>query len=127
MIQQPLLSLQPPGIAGQLAPAAHNPVAGNKKRQRIAAHSPANGPRGRMQPVSQILIGHRLSIRDLQKLVPNGDLKGRSRGMELGTLELAALKVGLKPGRSLFQRPRQVPLAIAAGRSLCLSNKFRAD
>src|SRR3954470_23587498 len=72
-IQEEPLACETPGVAGQLACCADNPVARHEDAQRVPADSGPDLLRGRLtaETAGQGAVGHRVSVRNLPHEVPH--------------------------------------------------------
>lgn len=81
-LQQILLHLHAIGVAGELAGAAHHPVAGLKDGDGVAVAGTAHGTAGLgfANSGGQLAVGAGLTVGDLVHLGPDGLLEGGALG-----------------------------------------------
>src|SRR6266704_4153098 len=83
-LQELLLALQAAGVAGQLAGAGDDPVAGDQDAQRIAAHRGADllGVLAAAQPTGEVAVGGGLPVGNLRDQLPDTELELRATGLK---------------------------------------------
>ncbi len=102
MPQQPNLSRDPAGIAGEFSAGSQNSVAGNDNGNGIAAHSSSNGlgSAGIAQHFRDLSVGYGVGVGDIHKNAPYLSLKVcafRFQG-KLGGAEKITGKIPVQPG-----------------------------
>ena len=83
MGQQPAFAFRAAGITGEGSVGAQHTMTGNDDGDGVASHGTADGAgRPTADALCQITVGHRLAVRDLQQLLPDGLPEFRaSRGL----------------------------------------------
>lgn len=117
-LQKPFLPPEAPGVAGETAVGADNPVAGEEQGQFVFPHGTPDGlgGHGAVKAIGHVFVGAGLSVGNLPEHFPHLQLKGRAHRMQGRKLPgLLSGKVPVQPPGRRKQVWGDLPLCSEAG------------